>query len=101
MLGPQNTPSSRCTLSYTETLFWILQLSPMVTLLPTNTPWPMETFLPMRAPLHTCTKCQTRDPSPIWAPSSTMAESWIITLMSHQLIEEGVGFASIRRLSLG
>src|SRR5690554_625843 len=73
MLGPQNTPSSRCTLSYTDTLFWILQLSPMVTLFPMNTFWPMETFLPILAPPHTWTKCQTREPSPIWAPSSTIA----------------------------
>lgn len=27
----------------------------------------------MRAPPEMCTQCQTRVPSPIWAPSSTMA----------------------------
>ena len=35
MLGPQKTSSSSVTASYTETLFWILTLSPMTTSLPT------------------------------------------------------------------
>src|SRR5690348_2545937 len=74
MLGPQNTPSSSVTLSYTDTLFWILQSSPTTTRLPTNTFWPSETPRPMRAPAQTCAKCQTRQPSPIAAPSSMMAE---------------------------
>nr|AGM38858.1 hypothetical protein [Glaesserella parasuis] len=73
ILGPQNTPSSKCTLSYTDTLFWILHLSPIVTLFPINTFCPSDTPLPIFAPAQTCAKCQTLEPSPISAPSSTIA----------------------------
>src|SRR5690606_39565429 len=62
MLGPQNTPSSRNTLSYTETLFWILQRSPISTRLPTNTFCPSDTPLPIfaRSEEHT-SELQSRE----------------------------------------
>src|SRR3954469_6447817 len=82
MLGPQNTSSSRVTASYTDTLFWILTLSPMATSLPTNTFWPNEQPAPMRAPPLMCTQCQTRQSSPRTAPSSTMAVGWIVVAIS-------------------
>src|SRR5581483_2854138 len=38
--------------------------------------WPSTQFLPMRAPAATWQKCQILVPAPIFAPSSTMADSW-------------------------
>ncbi len=82
MLGPQNTSSSSVTASYTDTLFWILTLSPMATSLPTYTFWPNEQPAPMRAPALMCTQCQTRQFSPRTAPSSTMAVGWMVVGIS-------------------
>src|SRR5689334_553956 len=48
--GPQKTSSSRMTPSYNETLFWILQLSPMRTPFITTTFWPRLQRLPITAP---------------------------------------------------
>src|SRR5690349_10510260 len=50
----------------------------------------------MRAPAHTCTKCQIRDSSPICAPSSTMADVCIWCLMrasGKKVLEEWMAFA--------
>ncbi len=49
MLGPQNTKSSRTTPSYRDTLFWILQKSPMVTPSATMTFCPRMQSLPITA----------------------------------------------------
>ena len=73
-LGPQNTSCSSVTPSYIETLFWILQPSPTTALPATKQFWPSDTFRPIRAPAETWQKCQTREPSPILAPGSTIAE---------------------------
>src|SRR5205823_13026545 len=54
----------------------------MTTRLPTKTFWPNEHRAPMRAPPETCTQCHTRVPSPICAPSSTMAVAWICAAIS-------------------
>src|SRR3954469_481812 len=54
----------------------------MVTSLPTNTFWPNEHPRPIRAPPQIWTQCQTRDPSPISAPSSTIAVGCILTAIS-------------------
>src|SRR2546423_14585708 len=74
--GPQNTSSSRITPSYTETLFWILTLSPITTSRATKTFWPSEQPRPMRAPDMTWLPCQILVPSPTDAPESTLADSW-------------------------
>ena len=52
------------------------------TLLPTKTFWPKEQPVPILAPPQICTQCQTRVPSPICAPSSTMAVGWMLAKMS-------------------
>jgi len=48
---------------------------------PTKTFWPKEQRSPMRAPEQMWTQCQMREPSPIWAPSSTMAVGWIVMVI--------------------
>ena len=50
MEGPQKTPSSRVTPLYTDTLFWILQLLPMLTSGPMTTFWPMLQRSPIFEP---------------------------------------------------
>ena len=63
--GPQNTSSSSTTPVYTDTLFWILTLSPTTTPGEMTTFWPMLQRRPMRAPAITWLKCQTFVSSPI------------------------------------
>src|SRR5262245_8053824 len=68
MDGPQNTSSSRITPSYNDTLFWILQLSPMRTRFITTTFWPRLHRCPITAPDITWLKCHTLVPAPMLAP---------------------------------
>src|SRR5215218_4199591 len=44
--GPRNTSSSMTAPSYSDTLFWIFTLSPMITPVATWTFWPRMHFLP-------------------------------------------------------
>src|SRR5450759_1207238 len=69
--GPQNTSSSSSTPSYTDTLFCILTLLPILTPFITTTFCPSEQRSPITAPPSTWQKCQTFVSGPICAPSST------------------------------
>src|SRR5229473_737809 len=69
--GPQNTSSSRITPVYTETLFWILTLSPITTSGEITTFCPMLQRSPMRQLLITWEKCQILVPAPMLQGSST------------------------------
>src|SRR5690242_7062062 len=73
--GPQKTSSSSSTPSYTDTLFWILQLSPILVPFMTTTFCPRLHRAPITAPGITWQKCQIFVPSPIVAPSATYADS--------------------------
>src|SRR2546423_8765893 len=73
--GPQKTSSSRITPSYTETLFWILTLFPILTPFMTTTFCPSEQRAQITAPPSTWQKCQIFVSSPTCAPSSTYAHS--------------------------
>ena len=69
--GPQKTSSSRMQPVYTETLFWIFTLFPIVTSGEITTFWPMLQPAPIVEFFMTCEKCQILVPGPIEHGSST------------------------------
>jgi hypothetical protein len=75
MEGPQKTSSSSTTPVYTETLFWILTLSPTVHCGEITTFWPMLQRAPMRQSRMTWLKCQILVPGPISEGASMTAVS--------------------------
>lgn len=75
--GPTKTSSSRVTPSYIETLFWILHPLPIRAVGKTTTFCPNEQRLPTWHPDTRWQKCHIRVSSPMWHPSSMMADGWI------------------------
>src|SRR5262249_4756933 len=73
--GPQNTWSSSLTPSYSDTLFWMRQFSPTVTL-PTYTFCPRTQRGPILAPGDTWQKCQIFLPAPMSAAAAMYALAW-------------------------